>query len=70
MEIKKELFPGIYEITRPDDSKIITGTGWATHIHQGPDWFNIKVEKTGKTIKGMPNFNSMVDNYLPDWMKK
>jgi len=53
MEIKKEIYPGVKEITRPDGSKIITGEGWATHIHQGLDWFN-----------------SMVDKYLPDWMKR
>lgn len=70
MEIKKEIYPGVKEITRPDGSKIITGEGWETHIHQGLDWFNIKVEKTGESFKGMPNFNSMVDKYLPDWMKK
>ena len=70
MEIKKEISPGVYEITRPDGSKIIAGQGWFTHIHQGLDWFNIKIEKTGETFKGMPDFNSLVDKYLPDWMKK
>jgi hypothetical protein len=70
MEIKKEIYPGVYEITRPEGSKIITGEGWATHIHEGVDWYNIKIEKIGESFKGFKDFNCLVDKYLPDWMKK
>ena len=70
MEERREILPGVYEIPRLDGSKIITGQGWATHIHQGPDWFNVKIEKTGEPFKGMPAFNSIVDPYLPKWMKE
>jgi len=51
MEIKKEIYLGVYEITRPDGSKIITGEGWATHIHEGVDWFNIKIERPANHSK-------------------
>ena len=70
MEIKKEIFPGVYETVRPDGSKIISGSGWASHIHEGPNWWSIKIEKTGEHFSGYKDFNSLIDKYLPDWMKK
>ena len=68
-EARREISPGIYEIERPDGSKIITGPGWATHIHIGEDCFSIKIQKTGEKIQGIPDFNKLVDKYLPGWMK-
>lgn len=70
MENKKEIYPGVYEITQADGSKIITGAGWSSHVHEGDTWFNIKIEKTGESIKGSKDFNSLIDSYLPGWMKK
>lgn len=53
---------------------IISGTGWATHIHESNDpinpWFSVKIESTGERIKGYGNFNDYVDSLLPDIMKK
>ena len=69
-DAKKEILPGVYEITNPDGTKLIVGDGWSSHIHTGDDWYNIKVEKTGETIKGFRDFNAMIDTYLPDSFKK
>lgn len=56
-EIKKEITPGVYEITRPDGTKIISGKEWSTHIHKGDNFQTVKIEKTGEHIKGVPPDN-------------
>jgi hypothetical protein len=64
------------EFNVPDASgngNISGGSNWATHIHQSNDEldtrYSIKIEKTNEHIQGFKDFNEIIDQKIPDWMK-
>jgi hypothetical protein len=56
MEEKKEIYPGIFIVERPDSTNLLVGKDWSTHIHLIPGHDPvIKIEKTGEHIPGKIN---------------
>jgi len=63
---------------KPDASglgSIITGSGWATHIHKSNDpldpWFSITDQKTGeKLAQGLGSTNDYINSLLSSRTKK